>query len=82
VGEGKEAVSEIYAQNLEPQTIYNVKQGVWHHHTLSEDGMILVVENRDTTFDNSPFSKLSPSQHRKILSLTSELWDNGLRFKL
>lgn len=74
VGEGDEQVTEIHAQPLEPHRIYNVKQAVWHHHTLSEDAMVLVVENRDTTYDNSPFCALSTSQQREILRLTSELW--------
>lgn len=75
VGEGDEQVTEIHGQLLEPYRIYNVKKAVWHHHTLSEDGMVLVVENRDTTYDNSPFCELTPSQHQKIVSLTNELWD-------
>jgi len=74
VGEGDEAVTEIHGQNLEPLRIYNVKQRVWHHHTLSEDAMVLVVENRDTTFGNSPFCELTSSQHQKLLRLTGELW--------
>jgi len=74
VGEGDETVTEIHSQPLEPYRIYNVKQRIWHHHTLSEDAMVLVVENRDTTFDNSPFCDLTSSQRQKILNLTSELW--------
>jgi len=74
VGDGDEAVTEIHGQNLEPHRVYNVKQRVWHHHTLSEDAMVLVVENRDTTFDNSPFCELTSSQHQKLLRLTGELW--------
>jgi ureidoglycolate hydrolase len=74
VGEGDEQVTHIHAQPLEPHKIYNVKRAVWHHHTLSEDAMVLVVENRDTTYDNSPFYDLSRTQQEDIRDLTSELW--------
>ena len=55
------ASARIYAQllQLEPGKIYNVKKGVWHTHTLSQDAKVLVVENRDTTYDNSPFTSLN-----------------------
>jgi ureidoglycolate hydrolase len=74
LGEGDEQVTHIHAQPLEPHKIYNVKRAVWHHHTLSEDAMVLVVENRDTTYDNSPFYDLSRTQQEDIRDLTSELW--------
>jgi hypothetical protein len=74
VGEGDEQVTHIHAQPLEPHKIYNVKRAGWHHHTLSEDAMVLVVENRDTTYDNSPFYDLSRTQQEDIRDLTSELW--------
>lgn len=67
VGQGDHAsISAIYAQPMRPQTIYNVKQSVWHTHTLSPDAKVLVVENRDTTYANSPFCPLTAIQ-RKIL---------------
>jgi hypothetical protein len=36
--------------------------------------MVLVVENRDTTYDNSPFCDLSKAQQEKIRELTNTLW--------
>jgi len=36
--------------------------------------MVLVVENRDTTYDNSPFTPLNPAQHRELIDLTRSLW--------
>ena len=69
VGDGRETVTEIHGVNLEPHKLYNVKKAVWHHHTLSEDAMVLVVENRDTTYDNSPFCTLTPDQQKKLREL-------------
>jgi ureidoglycolate hydrolase len=74
VGQGDEQVTRIHAQPLESYKIYNVKRAVWHHHTLNEDAMVLVVENRDTTYDNSPFCDLSKAQQEKIRELTNTLW--------
>ena len=55
LGEGTDtAVETIQAEDLQPLKLYNVKRGVWHTHTLSEDATVLVIENCDTTDDNSP----------------------------
>ena len=54
---------------LEPCKVYNVRQGVWHAIEVSEDASVLVVENDDTTKDNSPKLPISPENlplwHRK-----------------
>lgn len=77
VGDGDETVTTIHAQDLAPHRLYNVKRAVWHHHTLSEDAMVLVVENRDTTYANSPFCDLSGEQQEELLVLTRQLWNNS-----
>ncbi|MCL2789544.1 MAG: hypothetical protein FWD79_02755 [Desulfobulbus sp.] len=74
VGEGQGAVTRIHAENLRPGRVYNVRQAVWHTHTLSPDAKVLVVENRETTYDNSPFAPLTPVQHRQLFELTRSLW--------
>jgi hypothetical protein len=74
VGEGSDNVTGIYAEDLVPGRVYNVKRAVWHTHTLSPDAKVLVVENRDTTYDNSPFVDLTPEQHQQLIALTRALW--------
>jgi hypothetical protein len=74
LGEGDAVVGTIHGQEMMPHTLYNVKQKVWHSHTLSDDAMVLVVENRDTTFDNSPFCPLTSDQQDFIAALASQLW--------
>lgn len=76
VGEGDETVTAIHARELEPHKLYNVRKAVWHHHTLSEDAMVLVVENFDTTYGNSPFRDLTGEQREEIRELTGKLWGN------
>ena len=75
VGEGRDTVTRIHAEDLQSQRVYNVKKAVWHTHTLSKDAMVLVVENRDTTYDNSPFTDLTAAQHRELLRAAQSLWD-------
>jgi hypothetical protein len=73
VGEGDDrSISTIHAQPLALRTVYNVKKAVWHTHTLSPDAMVLVVENRDTTYDNSPFCLLSAVQRKTIGKMAAD----------
>jgi ureidoglycolate hydrolase len=74
VGEGEEMVGRIQAADLEPGKVYNVKKAVWHTHTLSRDAKVLVVENRETTYDNSPFTPLTVAQHQELVGLVRSLW--------
>lgn len=70
LAEGNEEIEEIYVQEMEPFKLYNVKRSVWHSHTLSEDAMVLIIENRDTTLANSPEIELTKEQREKIKKLT------------
>ena len=75
LGEGDEGVTHVHAVDMELYKLYNVKKGVWHSHTFSEDAKILIVENCDTVYENSPFVDLSATQQREILELTRKLWN-------
>ncbi len=74
IGEGNETVTTIHAQNMLPLTVYNVKRGVWHNHTLSPDGVVLIVENQDTGDHNSPVFALDEEQRMRIIELQATLW--------
>ena len=74
IGAGEETITEIFAQDMEPLKIYNVKRSCWHTHTLSEDAMVLIVENRDTGTVNSPEIDLSEAQKGRLIMLTREIW--------
>lgn len=64
-GQG-DAINEIDSVAMEPLKLYNVKQGVWHTHTLDKKGMVLIVENKDTCDVNSPTEKLSEGQIEEL----------------
>jgi len=68
-GEGSDAITNILAEDMQPLKLYNVKRGTWHTHTLSEDAMVLIVENVDTRDANSPKVKLTPEQREVIMQL-------------
>jgi ureidoglycolate hydrolase len=74
IGDGDGEAGEVQAVDLVPGTVYNVKRGVWHNHTLSPDASVLVVENRDTTYDNSPFCDLAREQTAFMVTETRRLW--------
>jgi hypothetical protein len=67
IGEGTNGVEAVHAQVLEPEKMYNVKQAVWHTIVLSRDGSVLIVENRNTTRENSDYFDLSREQRELIL---------------
>ena len=49
--------AELYVEQdripMEPGVVYNVKKAQWHHIVVSPDACVLVVENRDTSLDNT-----------------------------
>ena len=76
IADGDQELTGFFAVNMEPLKLYNVKKSTWHTHTLDKDAMVLIIENRDTTFDNSPFCSLSDTQQKMIIQQTSLLWDD------
>ncbi len=50
--------SAILYENFEPHQmekckVYNINRGVWHHIVVSEDATVMVVENADTSLENT-----------------------------
>ena len=70
-GKGDE-VNDIDGVAMKPLQLYNVKRGVWHTHTLDKDGMVLIVENKDTSDVNSPTEKLTPQQMEQLHSIYNQ----------
>ncbi|PKN37404.1 MAG: hypothetical protein CVU62_10460 [Deltaproteobacteria bacterium HGW-Deltaproteobacteria-2] len=76
LGEGNNTIDSITAVDMVPRKLYNVKRGAWHSHTLSNDASVLIVENCDTTVQNSPKKLLNNDQRRQIVDITHELWQD------
>ena len=75
IGEGDESIHSLYAEEMTPLKVYNVKRGVWHNHTLSRDAVVLIVENGDTGDQNSPLYPLEERQRARLRELHAALWD-------
>jgi hypothetical protein len=75
IGEGSDTITEIYAEDMEPLKLYNVKRSVWHFHTVSSDAVILIIENRNTGAANSANLALTEAQTAKLIELTRLLWN-------
>ncbi len=74
LGEGDKNITRIHAEDMQPFKLYNVKRSAWHTHTLSQDGRVLIVENRDTTPGNSPLQELTQDQRQMLIDQTQNLW--------
>lgn len=57
---------ELSVMKMEPQKVYNVKKGFWHNHVLDEEGIVVIIENQDTTDDNSPILSLTEEQRKAL----------------
>lgn len=66
IGGNTEDITDIEAIDMEPLKLYNVKRGVWHTHTLDREASVLIVENRNTSDDNSPTMSLNKEQKSQI----------------
>jgi hypothetical protein len=74
IGDEVEGGGNIEAVEMVPHKLYNVKQGTYHNHTLSEDAVVLIVENRDTGSHNSDRLPLSGEEQEQVVSLAASLW--------
>ena len=64
-------ILNITAIKMEPLKVYNIEKGILHSHILSEDAKILVIENIDTTVQNSPVVMLSAISKRILFETLS-----------
>lgn len=71
-GNGDE-IGKIEAIKLEPLKLYNVKKGTFHTHTPEKNCTCLIVENKNTTDDNSPKIKITKEQSNKIVELYNKV---------
>lgn len=63
---------EVKPIHLEKNKVYNMKKGVYHSHVLSKTCKILIIEEENTSDDNSPFHVLTEKQKAAVIRLTGE----------
>ncbi len=65
---------KILGYDMVPKKIYNIKKSTYHTHTLTKDAMVLIVENQNTSDDNSPKLLTRPEWREQFIRITGELW--------
>lgn len=55
IGDGREDIGTISTVQMEPKKIYNIKKGVWHNLTARPGTSVLIVENANTSKQNSEY---------------------------
>ena len=56
---------------MKPNTLYNIKKGVYHHVVMEKDASIIIVENSDTTAENSEYKELDTVDSKKLKERTA-----------
>ena len=62
-GDGDESLKRT---PMEKEKLYNVKKNTWHHVQVSEDALLVVVENNGTTKENTETKVLTVEEIKEI----------------
>lgn len=62
-GERPEHIKRI---DMAAGKVYNIKKGVWHNHIMNQFGEVVIVENSNTSDENSPVIELTQEQIREL----------------
>jgi ureidoglycolate hydrolase len=60
---------ELESITIQAGKLYNVKRNTWHTILLGHSALVLVVENRDTTAENTEFSLIPEDQRLRLLKM-------------
>jgi ureidoglycolate hydrolase len=71
LGGNSTSVEELYAQELEAFSLYNVKQNAWHTVILSKDATILIVEESNTGKTNTEYCNMSMKLKQAIMDVNN-----------
>lgn len=56
--------------SLEPNKIYRIPKGVYHAHALSKDAQVLIIEEENTSDDNSHRIYLTQQEKNELRTMT------------
>jgi len=62
----QDKIQDITCISLEPHKVYKIPQGIFHTHTLSKDAKLIIIEEENTCYDNSPRIYLNDDQKNLI----------------
>ena len=63
---GDDSLGEIILLPMEKRKLYNVKKGVWHNLTSTPGTTLLIVENSNTSADNSDRIPITPDMYYSV----------------
>ncbi len=66
-------INGFHTIKLEPHKIYKIPAGIYHTHTLSKDAKVLVIEQEDTSYDNSPRIYFTKEEKEMLIKQHEEL---------
>ncbi len=69
IGGNGQLVDRILPQEMEIGKIYNVRMNTWHTILLSRDASVLLIEERNTTRNNSEFVTIPENLHNLIMQI-------------
>ena len=64
---GKDKPQKIEKTDMEPMKCYNVRKGVWHGVVLENGGSVAIVENANTSRENSVYYNLTDAERKTLL---------------
>jgi len=76
IGGNQPNLSEIEIISMKTGDFYNVKQNTWHAVLMSPDANIIIVENDDTSLENTEFHLLSNNHLQSLHRLAQEFYRN------
>lgn len=68
IGDTQNVAKELSVVEMECGKFYNIKRSVWHHIVTSKDANVLIVENSNTSPDNSEYFEVTEEQKQKIIA--------------
>jgi mannose-6-phosphate isomerase-like protein (cupin superfamily) len=58
--------SAVGCVKMEPMKVYCIPKGVWHNTITSKDAKLILMENRDTSMENSEIKTLSADEQAAL----------------
>jgi mannose-6-phosphate isomerase-like protein (cupin superfamily) len=63
---------QMQIEEMQIGVVYNVPQGVWHNLVSTRDASWIIVENPDTSEQNSEFRQLQPAEKAQLAAALPE----------
>ena len=67
IGDDQLAPQFLNALKMEKGKVYNIRKNVWHHILTTKDAYIFIVENSNTSLDNSGYYEVTQEQRQAIM---------------